>query len=99
MSVVRRNLKEAAGKTLARRTGTAYEAAMLDEKANIFKVPYLYGKHGRKCGGHKREGRCAIPGEVCCPATVLLPSRGGGMGQQKSADGILGSPTELKAGT
>jgi len=28
---------------------------MLDEKANIFKVRYLYGKHGRICGGHKRE--------------------------------------------
>jgi len=35
---VRLNLKEAAGKTLARRTGIAYEAAMSDEKANIFKV-------------------------------------------------------------
>jgi hypothetical protein len=41
VSVVRPNLKEAAGKTLARRIpmniGT-YEAAMLDKKANIFKV-------------------------------------------------------------
>jgi len=35
---VRRNLKEAAGKTLARRTGIAYEAFTLDEKACIFKV-------------------------------------------------------------
>jgi hypothetical protein len=57
-------LKEAAGKALARRTGIAYEAVMLDEKANIFKVRYLYGKHGRRCGGHKREGGCALPGEV-----------------------------------
>ena len=37
---------------------------MLDEKANIFKVRYLYGKHGRRCGGHKREGGCALPGEI-----------------------------------
>ncbi|VBB44389.1 conserved hypothetical protein [uncultured Desulfatiglans sp.] len=64
MPVVRRDLKEAAGKALARRTGTAYEAVMLDEEANIFKVRYLYGKHGRICGGHKREGRCALPGEI-----------------------------------
>jgi len=38
VSVVRLNLKEAAGKTLARRTAIAYEATMLDEKAAIFKV-------------------------------------------------------------
>jgi len=38
VSIVRWNLKEAAGKSLARRTGSAYEAAMLDEKSNIFKI-------------------------------------------------------------
>ena len=38
---------------------------MLDEKANIFKVRYLNGKRGRRCGGHKREGQCALPGEIC----------------------------------
>ena len=38
---------------------------MPDEKATIFKVPYLYGRHGRRCGGHKREGGRALPGEVC----------------------------------
>jgi hypothetical protein len=65
VSVVRQNPKEAAGKTLARRTGTAYEAAAWDEKANIFKVQYLYGTCRRRCGGHKREGRCALPGEIC----------------------------------
>ena len=65
MSIVRWNLKEAAGKTLARRTETAYEAGKLDKEASIFKVQYLYGKLGRKCGGHKREGGCALPGEVC----------------------------------
>ena len=36
---------------------------------NILKVRYLYGKQGRKCGGHKREGGCALPGEICQPAT------------------------------
>ena len=65
MSIVRWNLKEAAGKTLARRTEIAYEAGKLDEKANIFKVPYLYGKLVCICGGHKREGESALPGEVC----------------------------------
>ena len=37
---------------------------MLGEKANIFKARYLYGRHGRICGGHKREGGSAIPGKV-----------------------------------
>ena len=68
VSVVRPNLKEAAGKALARRTEIAYEAAVLDEEANIFEVRYLYGKHGRRCGGHKREGGSALPGEICQPA-------------------------------
>jgi len=65
VSIVRWNLKEAAGKTLARRTEIAYEACKLDERANIFKVRYLYGKLVRRCGGHKREGESAIPGEIC----------------------------------
>ena len=64
-------LKEAAGKALARRTGIAYEAVMLDKKAIIFKVRYLSGKHYRICGGHKREGGSALPGEILCHATVL----------------------------
>jgi hypothetical protein len=37
---------------------------MLDEEANIFKVQYLNGEHVRRCGGHKREGGCALPGEA-----------------------------------
>ncbi len=41
---------------------------MLGEKANIFKARILSGKHGCKCGGHKREGERALPGEVCRPA-------------------------------
>jgi hypothetical protein len=72
---------------------------MPDEKANIFKVRYLYGRHGRICGRHKREGGRALPGEVCRSALVLPPSRGGGMGRQKSAEGIVGPSTGLKART
>jgi hypothetical protein len=72
---------------------------VLDEKAHIFKVRYLYRKHRRRCGGHKREGECALPGEVCRPAFVLLASRDVGMGRQKSAEGIVGASTALKART
>ena len=69
MSIVRWNLKEAAGKALARRTEIAYEAVKLDEKASTFKIQYLYGKLGCRCGGHKRESESALPGEVCNFAT------------------------------
>lgn len=38
---------------------------MLDKEAHIFKVRYLTGEHVRRCGGHKRDGGCALPGEIC----------------------------------
>jgi hypothetical protein len=46
------------------------EASASDEKAYIFKVRNLYGRRSRRCDGHKREGRCALPGEVCRDADV-----------------------------
>ena len=91
MSIARWNLKEAAGKALVQRTEIAYEACNLDEKANIFKVQYLYGEVVCKCGGHKREGESALPGEICNSAIRLLASRGDRMKLQKSAEGIVGS--------
>ena len=91
MSIARWNLKEAAGKALARRTEIAYEACKLDEKANIFKVQYLYGKLVRICGGHKREGESAVPGEICQLVTYYRSLRGDGKSWQKSAEGIVGS--------
>ena len=41
---------------------------MSDEEAYIFEVRYLYGKRGCRCGGHKREGGSALPGEIWQPA-------------------------------
>jgi len=91
VSIARWNLKEAAGKALARRTEIAYEACKLDEEANIFKVQYLYGKLGRICGGHKREGESALPGEICNFAEELQWLRGDWKKLQKSAEGIVAS--------
>ena len=51
---------------------------MLGEESYISKAQNLSGKHGRICGGHKREGKCALPGEVC-----LKNNR------QKSAEAIV----------
>ncbi len=64
VSVARRNLKEAAGKTLAQRTESAYEAALRGKMANIIEARYLHGTQGRRCAGHKCEGGCALPGEI-----------------------------------
>lgn len=66
---------------------------MLDEKAIIFKVQYPYGKHVRRCGGHKCEGDCALPGEVSEFAKVLLSLRDDEMSSEKSAEVIVGCPT------
>jgi hypothetical protein len=90
VSIVRWNLKEAAGKALARRTEIAYEACKLDEEANIFKVRYLYGKLVRRCGGHKREGGCALPGEICQLVTYYHHREVMRRSWQKSAEGIVG---------
>jgi hypothetical protein len=90
VSAARRNLKEAAGKALARRTEIAYEAVVPDEKADLFKVRNLHGRHGRICGGYKCDGERALPGEICLSAARLSSSRGGEMGRQKSAEGIVG---------
>ncbi len=51
---------------------------MPDKEANISEVRYLTGRHERICGGHKRKGGCALPGEtsrhaVC--ATVVARRR------------------------
>ena len=62
MSIARWNLKEAAGKALARRTEIAYEADKLDEKAHIFKVRYLYGSLAVDAAGISVKVRAHYPG-------------------------------------
>lgn len=37
---------------------------MLGEEANISKAQNSYGKHRCRSGRYKREGICALPGEV-----------------------------------
>ena len=76
VSIARWNLKEAVSKTLVRRTGSTYEAAAADEGANRLKVQFLHGSCGSKCGGHKRGGQCALPGEISGGAVQLGRSQG-----------------------
>jgi hypothetical protein len=78
---------------------------MPDEKANIFKVRYLYGRHGRICGRHKREGGRALPGEVCrtaLSATTVERRRDGSAevsrGHSRSIDRTEGPNVKCVAG-
>ena len=63
---------------------------MLDEEAIIFKVQYLYGKHRRRCGGHKCESARSYPGRsVYLLQVELRKLEGGQKGIQNSAEGIV----------
>ncbi len=96
--VVRQDLKEA----VPPKAGTnrnRIEADAWDEKAQIFKVRYLYGTCRRICGGHKREGRSAIPGEVCWRVRYVMNGgqqtpRGEWKRWQKSAEAIVSVSAE-----
>ncbi len=48
--------------TLGKESG--YEAVQRGEQANICKARYLHGTLRRRSDRHKREGACAIPGEI-----------------------------------
>jgi len=76
VSIARWNLKEAAGKTLVRRTETTYEAHGMGAKANVFQARSLSGNPVGKCRGHKRGGQCALPGEISDFAIKLAASQG-----------------------
>ena len=63
---------------------------MLDKKAIIFKVRYLYGKHRRRCGRHKCESERSYPGRsVYLLQVELRKPEGGQKDMQKSAEGIV----------
>ena len=67
-----------------------------DEKADIFEVEYLHGSDGRICGRHKREGVCALPGEIWLSAIRLPMLKDSGMGNQKSAEVIVDSSIRIE---
>ena len=74
VSIARRNLKEAEGKALTRRTEIAYKVVAVGKKATIFKARYVHGNCGRRCGGYKCKGHAHYPGRsVDLPFVVLVP--------------------------
>jgi hypothetical protein len=63
---------------------------MLDKKAIIFKVQYLYGKHRRRCGGHKCESaRSYLGRSAYLLQEGLWKPEGVQKDMQKSAEGIV----------
>ena len=48
---------------------------MWDERATRLEVQSPYGTHGSRCSGQKREGGCALPGEVCREGWKPIGSR------------------------
>ena len=91
VSVVRRNLKEAAGKTPARRTEIAYEAVTSGREGKYLQSPITIQEGvAVDAAGIWDEGHAHYPGRsVNLSRTAgLLTSRGVGMGWQKSAEAI-----------
>lgn len=54
-----------------------------------FKVQYLHGECVRRYGRQKREGGCALAGEICLSEIWLLMLRDIGMDKQKSDEVIV----------
>jgi len=88
VSGVTRNLKEAASKVLARRTGIAYEAATSGQEGTKTQSPitiWKVWKYMRRVYGTKVT-RITLGGLPTC--LVLLASRDVGMGEEKSAEAV-----------
>ena len=73
---MRRGLKEAEGKTLARGTRSAYEATMTGREGNKIQSPIVIREGmGVDVTGIWGEGMCAIHGEIClfaCSAITVV---------------------------
>jgi hypothetical protein len=70
------------------------EASHWGETAKIVEARYLHGTMRCRADRHKREGGCAIPGEIWRRAAVLRGSRGSRRRCQKSAEAVVGDGTE-----
>ena len=93
--VARRGLKEAHSKALARRTETAYEAAVPDKVARHTEVQYLSTGIDVNAAGISVKVVCLTRGDLTS-CLVLPTSRGVGMWCEKSAEGIVGGVTSRR---
>ena len=65
------------------------EAAQWGEQANLCEARFLHGTLRRKSDGHKREGECVIPGEICIAAMSNEHRKVLKRAMQKSAEAIV----------
>ena len=77
--------RQSAGPTNRKRI----EAAQRGEQANRCKAQFLHGTLRRRSDGHKRDGECVIPGEICIAATSNEHREVLKRAVQKSAEAIV----------
>jgi hypothetical protein len=77
--------RQSAGPTNRKRI----EAAQWGEQANRCKAQFLHGTLRRRSDGHKRDGECVIPGEICMVAMSNEHRKVLKRAMQKSAEAIV----------
>lgn len=77
--------RQSAGPTNRKRI----EAAQWGEQANRCKAQFLHGTLRRRSDGHKRDGECVIPGEICIAAMSNEHRKVLTRARQKSAEAIV----------
>ena len=65
------------------------KAAQWGEQATRCKARYLHRTLRRKSDGHKRDGECVIPGEICIVAMSNEHRKVLKRAMQKSAEAVL----------
>jgi hypothetical protein len=77
--------RQSAGPTNRKRI----EAAQWGEQANLCEAQFLHGTLRRRSDGHKRDGECVIPGEICMAAVSNEHRKVLKRAMQKSAEAVL----------
>ena len=77
--------RQSAGPTNRKRI----EAPQWGEQANLCEAQFLHGTLRRRSDGHKRDGECVIPGEICMAAKSNEHRKVLKRAMQKSAEAVL----------
>jgi hypothetical protein len=77
--------RQSAGPTNRKRI----EAAQWGKQANRCEAQFLHGTLRRRSDGHKRDGECVIPGEICIAAMSNEHRKVLKRAMQKSAEAIV----------
>ena len=77
--------RQSAGSTIRK----PIEAGRWGEQANLCEAQFLHGTLRRRSDGHKRDGECVIPGEICMAAMSNEHRKVLKRAMQKSAEAVL----------